>query len=79
MKRGIAKPRIYPCTKDGTDNFEPDNCVPMSAETLEQKRKTQGLYVFSTQMLLKPQGDEAQGFRREWLRFVPTGSPRAPG
>ena len=59
IKRKIAEPRIYACTRDGTDSFEPDNCVLMSPKTLAQKRRTQGLFVFSTQMLLKPQGDEA--------------------
>jgi hypothetical protein len=78
MARKIAEPRIYPCTVDGTDNFEPDNCVLMSPETLAQKRRTQGLYVFSTQMLLKPQGDDAQGFKREWLQFS-SGTPSRAG
>ncbi len=78
MARKIAEPRIYPCTADGTDNFEPENCVLMSPETLAQKRRTQGLYVFSTQMLLKPQGDDAQGFRREWLQFA-SGQPSRAG
>jgi hypothetical protein len=77
MQRNIAEPRIYPCTLDGTDNFEPDNCVLMSPDTLAQKRKTQGLYVFSTQMLLK-QGDDAQGFKREWLQFT-SGQPSRAG
>ncbi len=69
IKRKIAEPRIYACTKDGTDNFDPDNCVLMSPETLAQKRRTQGLYTFSTQMLLLPAGDDAQGFKREWLSY----------
>src|SRR5262245_18199110 len=60
MQRKIAVPRIYPCTKDGTDNFAPDNCVLMSPDVLAQKRRSQGLYVFSTQMLLSPKGDDAQ-------------------
>jgi hypothetical protein len=42
----------------------------MCPETLAQKRLVQGLYVFSTRMLLKPAGDEAQGFNREWLCFT---------
>lgn len=77
MTRNIAEPRIYACTKDGTDNFEPENCVLMSPETLAQKRRTQGLYVFSTQMLLKPQGDDLQGFKREWLQFSSSQPSRA--
>jgi len=78
LRSGVVQPRIYPCTKDGTDSFAPDNCVLMAPETLAQKRRTQGLYVFSTQMLLKPQGDDAQGFKREWLRYS-QGQPKREG
>ena len=78
MKRKIAEPRIYACTRDGTDTFTPDNCVLMSPEILAQKRRTQGLYVFATQMLLSPKGDDAQGFRREWLRYS-TEQPKREG
>jgi hypothetical protein len=27
LASGALKPRIYPCTKDGTDDFKPENCV----------------------------------------------------
>jgi predicted phage terminase large subunit-like protein len=74
LTRKIVKPRIYPATKDGTDDFSPENCVLMSSEVLAQKRLTQGMYVFACQMLLNPKGDEAQGFRREWLVFA-SGQP----
>jgi phage terminase large subunit-like protein len=70
MKRKVAKPRIYACTKDGTDNFTPDNCVLMNPETLADKRRNQGPYTFSTQMLLNPKGDSTQGFQRSWLRYT---------
>lgn len=69
MKRKVVSPRIYPCTRDGTDNFTPENCVLMSPETLADKRRNQGLYTFSTQMLLDPKGDSSQGFQRSWLRY----------
>jgi hypothetical protein len=67
MKRKVAQPRIYPCTKDGTENFTPDNCVLMSPETLADKRRNQGPYTFATQMLLNPKGDSTQGFQRNWI------------
>ena len=72
MKRGIAKPRIHACTRDGTDNFTPENCVLMKPETLVLKRRNQGPYTFGTQMLLNPKGDDSQTFKYEWMaeRFI---------
>lgn len=70
MKRGVVKSRVYACTKDGTDNFAAENCVLMDADTLIAKRRNQGPYTFSTQMLLNPKGDSTQGFKREWLRYT---------
>lgn len=67
IKRNAIKVRIHPCTRDGTDNFSPANCVLMSPETLQSKRLTQGAYTFGTQMLLNPKGDDAQTFRYEWI------------
>jgi predicted phage terminase large subunit-like protein len=72
------KARIYACTVDGTDNFEPDNCVLMSPEVLRAKRTTQGPYIFSAQMLLRPQGDTSMGFKRSWLAYM-EGQPHAKG
>ena len=68
MKRGVPT-RVYPCTKDGTDNFAPENCVLMKPETLKAKRISQGPYTFGTQMLLNPKGDSAQTFKTEWLKY----------
>jgi phage terminase large subunit-like protein len=70
LRRKVVRPRIYPCTKDGTENFDDANCVLMSPETLAQKRRNQGPYTFHTQMLLNPKGDDTQGFRREWLTYL---------
>jgi predicted phage terminase large subunit-like protein len=67
MRQGIVTPRIYTATKDGSENFEPSNCVYLSSEELIEKRREQGPWSFSCQMLMRPQGDTAQGFRREWL------------
>ncbi len=58
--------RQYPATKDGTPEGEP---VFLSAEEIAKKRRIQGPYVFSCQMLLNPQADETQNFKKEWLRY----------
>lgn len=65
-KRNVVKVRQYPCTVDGTENGEP---VLMKRETLREKRQKQGPYTFGTQMLLNPKGDNAQGFKEEWLKY----------
>lgn len=64
MERGTAKPRIHPATHDGTMTGDP---VFIKRETLDEKRRDQGPYVFSSQMLLNPKADETQGFKREWV------------
>lgn len=66
MARGAAKPRIYPATHDGTPDGEP---VLKSKEFLQKRRREMGPYTFASQMLQNPKADEAQGFRRDWLRF----------
>lgn len=68
VKRQSVKVRTHPCTFDGTENFEPDNCVLMKPETLRTKRITQGPYTFGTQMLLNPKGDNAQSFQKAWIK-----------
>lgn len=70
MRRQVVSPRVYPCTKDGSESFAPDNCQLMTPETLMNKRRHQGMYTFGTQMLLNPKGDSAQGFQRAWLRYT---------
>lgn len=66
LSRNIVTPRIYAATEDGTPDGEP---VLLSKEALSEKRRTQGPYTFSCQMLLNPVGDETQGFKRDWVRF----------
>ncbi len=65
IDRGTAKPRVYPATKDGTMNGEP---VLLSQESLDQKRRDAGPYVYSSQMLLNPKADETQGMLRDWVK-----------
>lgn len=69
LKRGI-KPRIYPATKDGTEDFSPENCALMKPETLT-KRRQGAIRTFSLQMLLNPKGGTTQQFKVEDLRYWP--------
>lgn len=66
MGRQAAKARVYAATIDGTPDGEP---VLMSRERLADKRRKQGAYIFSSQMLQNPKADEAQAFKKEWLQF----------
>jgi len=50
----------------------------MPPEALIEKRKEQGPWTFSCQMLLNPAGDASMGFKREWLRYM-DGAPHAVG
>lgn len=69
QKRGTVIPRIKPCTDDGTETGAP---VLLSEESIKAKRRDQGPYIFSCQMLLNPKGDDAQGFKDEWIRYYDT-------
>ncbi len=66
MKRGAAKPRIYPATANAAVDGEP---VLLSRERLDEKRREMGPYTFGCQMLQDPRADETQGFKTEWLKF----------
>ena len=68
LERGTAKPRIYPATHNGKVDGTP---VFLSQELLAEKRRDMGPYVFACQMLQDPKADETQGFKEEWLKFVP--------
>lgn len=70
LKRGSGKPRIHPATEDGTPNGNP---VYMTKDQLAEKRRDMGSYIFSSQMLLNPLADEAQGFKYEWVRYYENG------
>lgn len=66
LRRGAAIPRIHAATVDGTVDGEP---VLLSRESLEKKRRDQGPYTFSSQQLLNPVADEAQGFKSDWIQY----------
>jgi phage terminase large subunit-like protein len=70
MEKGSAISRLRPATEDGTPNGKP---VLLTQEQLDKKRRDQGPYVFSSQMLLNPVADSKQSFQRAWFnnRFNP--------
>jgi len=65
-QRKAAAERIYPATEDGTATGIP---VMMTSSELAERRRAQGPYVFSSQMLLDPKAEETQAFSQDWLRF----------
>lgn len=74
MEQGSVIPRIHPATADGTFEGEP---VLLSRETLAEKRRDMGPFIFACQMLQNPLADKAQGFAPEWFRRLPGDSPDA--
>ena len=66
LRRGAAVERRYPVTVDGTVEGEP---VLWTRERVAQKRRDQGPYTFSSQMLLDPTADRTQGFKEDWIRY----------
>lgn len=66
MRRGVAKPRIYPATLDGTVSGQP---AFMSREELTKRRIANGSYNFSCQYLQNPVADSNQGFCFDHLRY----------
>ena len=68
LARGAARARIHPATIDGTPQGPP---VLLAPAALAEKRRDQGPYIFSAQMLQNPTADNAQGFDPAWLRTLP--------
>lgn len=66
LSRGVAAPRLYAATEDGQPDGEP---VLLRRESIAEKRRAMGPYTFACQMLLNPIADEAQGFKRDWIRW----------
>jgi phage terminase large subunit-like protein len=66
MERKAAVPRIHAATLDGKVDGKP---AFLSKESLEEKRREQGSYVYACQMLQNPVADNAMGFKEEWLKF----------
>lgn len=63
--RGIHV-RVFPATDTGDIEGKP---VLLSRGRLDQKRQAMGPYIFSSQMLLNPIADDAQGFSEKWLNY----------
>lgn len=66
MERGSVIPRIYPATKSGK---YPGESVLLPQEELDKKRRDQGPYTFSSQMLQNPAADKAMSFNPSWVKF----------
>lgn len=64
LENGIAIPRIYPATEDGTLNGKP---VLLSPEAWERKKKAQRSQI-SAQMLQNPIAGNENTFRTKWLK-----------
>lgn len=69
IDRGTVIPRIKPATDNGLVDGEP---VFLDRESLNEKRRDQGPYTFSAQMLQNPTADNSQGFKVEWLKYYKT-------
>lgn len=69
MRRGAAIKRLYPATDDGTLTGKP---IFLSPERYQERVREMGPYTASAQLLQNPTADNAQGFRREWLRHFDT-------
>ncbi len=66
IERGSDTPRIHPATHNGKVDGDP---VFLTADSLAEKRRDMGPYIFTCQMLLDPKGDDVQGFKLDWLRY----------
>lgn len=67
MENGTASVRLYPATANGKVDGPP---VFFDRQTLADKRRDMGPYVFGAQMLQDPTADEKQGFKLEWIRHA---------
>ena len=66
LEREAAIPRVYAATHNGEQDGDP---VFLTKESLKEKRKEMGPYIFSSQMLQNPAADKAMGFQQDWLQF----------
>lgn len=69
IDEGVAIPRIHAATVGGKIYGEP---VLLRQETLDKKRTNQGIYVYSSQMLLNPVADTSMGFDMRWIEKADT-------
>jgi predicted phage terminase large subunit-like protein len=65
-----VKVREYYPTDLGKNDIEViGNPVLMTRESLIEKRKKQGIYIYACQYLQNPLADKAQGFSTDWLEY----------
>lgn len=65
IKRKAATPRIIAATDNGRLDGK---AVFLSQEELDKKLQKMGPYTYACQMLQNPSADDAQGFKREWIK-----------
>lgn len=65
LKRGVAKPRLYPATHNGKMDGKP---VLFSEKEWERRKKTQSRATIAAQLLQNPLADEDAVFSALWLR-----------
>lgn len=63
---GTIPTKLIPATHNGQMDGNP---IFMSREDLEKELAENGIYVFSSQMLLNPISDKDKKFRQEWLQY----------
>ena len=66
LDRGVANPRLYPATDDGTVKGAP---VYLTQEAWDEKIKHQPSAILAAQMLQNPAAGTSAMFQKEWLRF----------
>ena len=66
IERGTFIKREYPGKKGSVEDGE---SIVWDEETHNKKRKEQGPYTYSAQILLNPKANSLQGFQRGWLRY----------
>lgn len=69
MENDVVEPRLHPATHDGTEYGDP---VLITEESLAQKRRVQGPFIFGSQMLLNPVADKTMGFDMNWITKADT-------
>lgn len=67
IRENLLQVRTYPATENGEVTGK---SAMLSEDYLDFKRRALGSYIFACQFLLNPVADDAQGFKREWLRFT---------
>lgn len=73
IDRGTFVAREHPGRAGGV---EEGASVYWSDEIHHQKRRDMGPYTYAAQILLNPKADSTQGFKREWIRYYSSLTPK---